>query len=82
MSGYPVGSEPTNWGDYIEPAYRRTVSDLWAAVFGDEPQAMQTAEWRFMNGRWGEFLLQADMGHPADAAVTAYVAGSSYHSEL
>jgi hypothetical protein len=56
MSGYPVGTEPTNWGDWIEPAYRRVVSELWDNVFGDDPQATQTAEWRFLNGRWGELI--------------------------
>lgn len=54
MSGYPPGENPSNWGDWIEPAHRRTVAELWERVYGDNPEAMETAEWRFMNGRWGE----------------------------
>jgi hypothetical protein len=54
MSGYPVGGDPNNWGDYIEPAYRRDVMELWENVYGESPQPMRTAEWRFNNGRWGE----------------------------
>ena len=54
MSGYPPGGDEKNWGDYIEPAYRRDVQQLWNDVYGDNPQAMYTAEWRFMNGRWGK----------------------------
>jgi len=72
MSGYPVGDEPTNWGDWIEPAYRRVVSELWENVFGDDPQATQTAEWRFLNGRWGESSLEW-LECRADRVVTAYV---------
>jgi hypothetical protein len=75
MSGYPVGSEPRNWGDWIEPAYRRVVAELWENVFGDDPQAMQSAEWRFMNGRWGESFVCNSEGH-ADTVVTACVSKS------
>lgn len=57
MSGYPPGNEPTNWGDWIEPEHRRAVAEMWDRVFSDSPEAMETAEWRFMNGRWGELRL-------------------------
>jgi hypothetical protein len=57
MSGYPPGGDPNNWGDYIEPAYRRVVEELWENVYEGSPKAMQSAEWRFMNGRWGESFL-------------------------
>jgi len=54
MSGYPVGGDSSNWGDYIEAEYRREVQGLWENVYADNSQAMHTAEWRFKNGRWGE----------------------------
>jgi len=73
MSGHPVDGDSSNWGDYIEPEYRRDVQELWEHVYSDQSQAMHTAEWRFKNGRWGKSFLVTFMTWNADDIVTAYV---------
>jgi hypothetical protein len=73
MSGYPVGGDSSNWGDYIEPEYRRDVQELWDHVYSENSQAMHTAEWRFKNGRWGQSFSFHYRSY-ADEIVTAYVA--------
>jgi hypothetical protein len=74
MSGYPVGGDSSNWGDYIEAEYRRDVQELWEHVYSDQSQAMHTAEWRFKNGRWGKLSFCIFEYHDTDDIVTAYVA--------
>lgn len=54
MSGYPSTNEVSNWVDWIEPAHRQHVAAMWDRVYGDDPQPMETAEWKFTNGRWGK----------------------------
>lgn len=56
MSGYPAtatGQIP-NWTEWIEPIHRRHVAAMWDRVYGEDPQPLETAEWKFTNGRWGE----------------------------
>jgi hypothetical protein len=74
MSGHPVDGDSSNWGDYMEAEYRRDVQELWDNVYGENCQAMHTAEWRFKNGRWGQSFLVTFIIPYADDTVTAYVA--------
>lgn len=62
MSGYPSTNEVSNWVDWIEPAYRDHVTAMWDRVYGEDPQPMETAEWKFTNGRWGESRRTQSVG--------------------
>ncbi|ORY35646.1 hypothetical protein BCR39DRAFT_511288 [Naematelia encephala] len=51
LSGYPPGQEIDNWGDLISADHRRDVQHFLTDMLkGDLP--LNTAEWRFSNGRW------------------------------
>lgn len=64
ISGYPIGVEVTNWGDYIHPMNRRMVSEFWDHVFGAE-EATSTCEWQFANGRWvTATIIRLDLAAP------------------
>ncbi|KAL1413038.1 hypothetical protein Q8F55_000787 [Vanrija albida] len=52
LTGYPIGQEITNWGDYILEDHQARIRHLWETYVPSTAPSVW-AEWQWKNGRWG-----------------------------
>lgn len=52
LSGYPMGQEITNWGDFILEEHQARIRHLWETYVPSTAPSVW-AEWQWNNGRWG-----------------------------
>jgi len=64
ISGYPLGEEVRQWGDFIHPRDRGVVSRFWDGLSTSQ-ETHQTCEWQFANGRWvTATIIRLDIAAP------------------